>query len=168
MTGASSTGPKFVPQRHNPLEYDGGRSLFPTATRVTRLVPIKQVQCFHCGEKGHYANNCPNPRKQGGGVYDRLCQNCHTPWHTAPQCPKPMISRPKVQFVEVPSTSGPKTTPDMNVQTIGWEMAPTIAKEQPGSETRPSDPMPTSSPCYISDEKSGLEGWPSDSEWMVN
>ncbi|KAL2612701.1 hypothetical protein R1flu_024393 [Riccia fluitans] len=79
-----------------------------------------------------------------------------------------MIPRPKVQFVEVPSTSGPKTIPDVNVQTIGWEMAPIIAKEQPGSEIRTTDLTPTSTLCCLPDEESGLEGWPSDSEWMVN
>ncbi|KAL2651376.1 hypothetical protein R1flu_019504 [Riccia fluitans] len=100
--------------------------------------------------------------------YDPLCQNCHAPGHTAPQCPKPMIPRPKVQFVEVPSTSGPKTTPDVNVQTIGWEMAPIVAKEQPRSDARPSDLTPTLDPYCIPDEESGSERWPSESEWMVN
>ncbi|KAL2652867.1 hypothetical protein R1flu_020995 [Riccia fluitans] len=60
-----------------------------------------------------------------------------------------MIPRPKVQFVEVPSSSGPKTPQDVNVQTIGWEIAPTIAKEQPGSEARTSDPTSMLDPCCI-------------------
>ncbi|KAL2636308.1 hypothetical protein R1flu_007787 [Riccia fluitans] len=79
-----------------------------------------------------------------------------------------MIPSPKVQFLDVSSTSVAKTTPDVNIQTIGWEIVPTIAEEQPGSEARTSDPMPTLDSCCTTNVESGSEGWPSDSEWMVN
>ena len=29
-------------------------------------VDISHVECFNCGEKGHYSNKCPHPPKEGG------------------------------------------------------------------------------------------------------
>ena len=29
-------------------------------------VDISHVECFNCGEKGHYSNKCPHPPKAGG------------------------------------------------------------------------------------------------------
>ncbi|XRB25159.1 RNA-dependent DNA polymerase [Pseudoscourfieldia marina] len=35
------------------------------ATAVAAEIDIKDVECFKCGQLGHYANKCPNPPKDG-------------------------------------------------------------------------------------------------------
>ncbi|KAL2633147.1 hypothetical protein R1flu_004626 [Riccia fluitans] len=73
-----------------------------------------------------------------------------------------------VQFVDVPSTSGTKVTTDVNVQTIGYDVLPTIAEEQQESRLSTSNITRTFDPSYIPVVPTESEGWPSDSKWMVN
>ena len=40
---------------------------------------FSEVLCFHCGKKGHYANNCTNDRIEG-------CHHCGKPGHKAVDC----------------------------------------------------------------------------------
>ena len=40
--------------------------------------------CFRCGELGHYANECPNPRKEEG--YTPVCGNYCQMGHTTEEC----------------------------------------------------------------------------------
>ncbi|KAL3686590.1 hypothetical protein R1sor_009164 [Riccia sorocarpa] len=167
MTRPSGNGPKFGPPRYNPPEYVGGRPNVPSMTRVTKPVPTTEVVCYRCGEKGHYANSCPNPQQRHD--YIPLCQNCREPGHTSPQCMKPMIPR-QVQFVDVPSTSGTKNVVDVNVQTVSWEPLPSILEEKPttGASSTPSTLPTLLGPRSIPVALSESEGWPSKSEWMVN
>ena len=44
----------------------------------------KHVVCFRCGERGHYANECPNPRKEEGMT--PVCGNCRQMGHTVEEC----------------------------------------------------------------------------------
>lgn len=46
------------------------RRVAPSAAAV----PAPQNACFNCGDVGHYAPNCPHPRRQRGFVL--LCKNC--------------------------------------------------------------------------------------------
>ena len=43
--------------------------------------------CFRCQELGHYANECPNPRKSQD--YVPLCGNCKTAGHPTDECSNP-------------------------------------------------------------------------------
>lgn len=51
-------GPPTNPQTHSYGPYKPG------------TMPV----CWHCGELGHYRNNCPNPKKEEG--YNPLCGRC--------------------------------------------------------------------------------------------
>ncbi|KAL3696156.1 hypothetical protein R1sor_010232 [Riccia sorocarpa] len=171
MSGPPTNAPRFAPNRYNPPEYVGSRPRqpgFPTMTKMFGPVPLSDVTCYNCQKKGHYANDCPNPRQQQG--YIPLCQNCHEPRHTSPQCPKPVIPCPKVQFVDVPSTSGTKNTADINVQMVGWDVLSTISEESSAMEASTSASQSTVSFDFrsLNVAVSESEEWPSESEWMVN
>jgi peptide methionine sulfoxide reductase MsrB len=47
----------------------------------------KILVCYRCQELGHYANECPNPRKAQD--YVPLCGNCKTTGHPTNECPEP-------------------------------------------------------------------------------
>ena len=48
-----------------------------------RKIPV----CYRCQELGHYANECPNPRKSQD--YVPLCGNCKTAGHPTDECVDP-------------------------------------------------------------------------------
>lgn len=48
--------------------------------------PCKIHVCYICKELGHYANNCPNPKKPQDYVH--LSGNCKTTWHPTYECPR--------------------------------------------------------------------------------
>ncbi|KAL9116604.1 MAG: hypothetical protein Q9187_006870, partial [Circinaria calcarea] len=45
--------------------------------------------CRNCGGSGHYATDCPEPRKQSGN-----CFNCDQPGHNKADCPNERVERP--------------------------------------------------------------------------
>ncbi|KAL9116846.1 MAG: hypothetical protein Q9187_006624, partial [Circinaria calcarea] len=45
--------------------------------------------CHNCGGSGHYAADCPEPRKQSGN-----CFNCDQPGHNKADCPNERVERP--------------------------------------------------------------------------
>jgi hypothetical protein len=62
----------------------------PTNPNTFRYGPPekeKHIVCNRCGELGHYANNCPNPRKEEG--YTPYCGRRPKPGHVAEECRAP-------------------------------------------------------------------------------
>ena len=58
--------------------------------------------CFNCGGPDHYATSCPFPRQGQGAPRILPCQNCQEYGHSAPQCQKPVQTRPVFKPVEIP------------------------------------------------------------------
>jgi hypothetical protein len=59
----------------------------PTNPNTFRYGPPekgKHIIFYRCGELGHYANNCPNPRKEEG--YTPYCGRCQKPGHVTEEC----------------------------------------------------------------------------------
>ncbi|MCI55795.1 hypothetical protein A2U01_0077046, partial [Trifolium medium] len=46
----------------------------------------KKLNCYRCGEEGHYANECR--------VQDFTCHNCQKPGHYARDCKAPKVAPP--------------------------------------------------------------------------
>ncbi|KAL3680363.1 hypothetical protein R1sor_023319 [Riccia sorocarpa] len=167
--GGNSNIPRFAPVRYNPPEYVGGKTYpshgpprhppNPAITKVHGPVPPSEITCFRCQEKGHYANACPNAAKSPG--YIPLCQNCGEPRHIAPHCAKP--NRPKVNFVDLPSTSGTKKDVPVHLMTLDKSPAIPIATER----SRPQTKVVRFDPRVLevtTINTSGSESWPSDKE----
>ena len=50
-------------ERHAPAR---NKTLSPSGSGRGDKVGISHMECFNCGEKGHYSNKCPHPPKEGG------------------------------------------------------------------------------------------------------
>jgi cellular nucleic acid-binding protein len=57
--------------------------------------PRKSTGCFNCGEDGHRASECTEPRKGGGGSSGG-CFNCGQEGHRASECTEPRKERPMI------------------------------------------------------------------------
>eukprot|EP00667_Euglena_gracilis_P013259 EG_transcript_13655 len=89
----------YIPQKRLRRDFEdddnhavGRRRLGDSETPVFRS--LDTVVCFKCGEKGHYANVCPNPARprQPGDLRDMrtkvTCFNCGEPGHVSSECPR--------------------------------------------------------------------------------
>ncbi|KAL3687692.1 hypothetical protein R1sor_014001 [Riccia sorocarpa] len=177
--GGNSNIARFAQVRYNPPEYVGGKVYpshgpsrhppNPAYTKVHGRVPPSEITCFRCQEKGHYTNACPNAAKSPG--YTPLCQNCGESGHIAPHCAKPVQPRPKVNFVDLPSTSGAKN--DVPVHLMTWEkpLTATTTTENNQQSLAREPKVVRFDPRVLKVTPiaaSGSEGWPSDKKWTVN
>jgi len=64
----------------------------PRTQNYKTPMPNQHVVCFRCGEIGHYAGDCPNPRKIQ--QYIPLCGNCKEAGHPTAECDQPRKEGP--------------------------------------------------------------------------
>lgn len=77
-----SWGKTNGPPNWNGPPYNPSTRNYNSNSNDRRKIPV----CFRCQELGHYANECPNPRKSQD--YVPLCGNCKTVGHPIDECPK--------------------------------------------------------------------------------
>ncbi|KZV87348.1 hypothetical protein EXIGLDRAFT_203955 [Exidia glandulosa HHB12029] len=57
--------------------------------------PSSEIVCFNCSGTGHRSNECPNPRKTRD-MSDVKCYNCDKDGHISRDCPEPRRERDRV------------------------------------------------------------------------
>ena len=86
---------EFVQARKGPIidgKYVGKKSTVNPAKRTgePKKNTSKEIECYNCSEKGHYASSCPlSKAKQTDTKPGIKCFNCSDFGHYASNCPKP-------------------------------------------------------------------------------
>ena len=78
-----SRGRTNGPPNWNGPPYNANSRNYNSNNSDKRKIPV----CYRCQELGHYANECPNPRKSQD--YVPLCGNCKTAGHPTDECTEP-------------------------------------------------------------------------------
>ena len=84
-------------------------------------LPLNEVLCFRCGQKGHYAGNCDHPKgkliKLGAdGRWPLTCFNCWKEGHKTYQCPSK-------------SSASPHGYVEMTEDDLGWVVEAELSRE---------------------------------------
>ena len=83
-----SWGKTNGPPNWNGPPYNPNARNYNSNSNDKRKIPV----CYRCQELGHYANECPNPRKSQD--YVPLCGKCKTAGHPTDECPNPKNDYP--------------------------------------------------------------------------
>jgi hypothetical protein len=108
----TSSGGQYFPPNPTPIRPSRTvirPSVVPSGGYPLRNPPREKGTCYNCGDRTHYANQCPHPRRSEG--YVPICGNCKQEGHTPLECPQPSQPKMMVRFADSVKDNPPKETP---------------------------------------------------------